>query len=125
LSDGALTNDQRRGSYYRWMRSYWFWAWCFAGVLTFTAFAFLASIGILILPFAVFAAILLARRAPIWPDAIGFIGGFGLSIALFGVIALTLVTGADTSTSPGPIPLLLSGLLVAAAATATFVVARR
>jgi hypothetical protein len=100
------------------MRGYWFGAWCFAGALLLFAFMSLPSIGLLILPLAVVAVALLAWRAPVWPDSLGFISGFGLVVAFIGLI---IATGDDLGGDPAPI--VAGGFCVAAAGLTGYILA--
>ena len=102
------------------MRSRWFWAWCFAGALVLFTFMSLPSIGFLILPFAMVAVVLLAWRAPVWPESFGFISGFGLVVAFIGLI---IATGDDLGRNPAPI--MAGGFCVAVAGLTGYILARR
>lgn len=102
------------------MRGVWFWLWCVAGILTFFAFAALPSIGLFILPLAVVTVVLLAWRAPLWPDSIGFLSGFGLVVAFIGLLGATSVR----DTGIPYIPFFTTGLLVTAAGIAAYALAR-
>jgi hypothetical protein len=111
-----------------------FTAWVFAGALTFFAFLTGLSIGLFVLPFAVIALWLAARRSRIWPEILGLVGGIGV---IGFVIAAVNHDGSGCRTSEedgfttvtcgglDPMPWLVSGLLLVAAASVLYAFARR
>jgi hypothetical protein len=61
---------------------WWFLAWAVAGFGMSFSFVTGFSIGLFILPFALVALVLIARRSPHWPEASGFVTGTGWMLLL-------------------------------------------
>jgi hypothetical protein len=103
-----------------------FAAWVFAGALTMFAWLTGFSIGLFVLPFAVLAIWLVARKSRIWPEILGMVGGAGVILIVIAAInhegpgcRTTEENGGITVTCGGsldPIPWLVGGLVLLAVA---------
>jgi hypothetical protein len=92
-----------------------FTVWTFAGTFFFFALASGFSIGLFLLPFALIALWLVARRGRIWPEVFGVAAGAGL-------IGLLI---ASMSSSEDAMPWLIAGFGLIAAASLAYALARR
>ena len=93
----------------------WFTAWTLAGALLTFSFLTGFSIGLLLLPIAAGATLLVASRAPHWREATGFLAGVGAVLVV--VAALNRGDkGVDAT------PWLVAGCLLAAVAIAAYAV---
>jgi hypothetical protein len=61
-------------------RAMWFALWALAGFLTSFSAATGLSIGLLVLPAAAVSLLWVARRAPHYPEALGFLLGIGVTV---------------------------------------------
>lgn len=112
-----------------------FAAWVFAGALTMFAWLTGFSIGLFVLPFAVLAIWLVARKSRIWPEILGMVGGAGVIGIVIAAInhegpgcRTTEEAGGITVTCGGsldPKPWLVGGLVLLAVAPALYALARR
>jgi hypothetical protein len=96
-----------------------FWLWAFAGGALSFSFVTGFSIGLFVLPFAVVALAVAARRAPYLAESIGFLTGVGGTLLAIGVIQARDPQGL------APEPWLLAGSVCAAFGVAGYAVARR
>jgi hypothetical protein len=76
---------------------WWFLTWAVAGFGMSFSFVTGFSIGLLILPFALVALVLVARRSPHWAEASGFLTGIGWMLLLIAGIHV-----GDESLDPHP-----------------------
>jgi len=93
----------------------WFLAWVLAGALSALALVSALSIGIFILPLAVVAIVLIARRSPRGPELLGLVTGAGV----LGIVVWVLSRGEWDATR-----WLVGGLALAAAGVVAYAAAR-
>jgi hypothetical protein len=93
--------------------AHWFAAWAVAGALLTFSFLTGFSIGLLLLPVAAAATVLVASRAPHWREVTGFIAGLGAVLLL--VAALNRGDDGVDAT-----PWLVAGCLLAAVAVGAY-----
>jgi hypothetical protein len=92
-----------------------FAVWALAGAFLFFALATGFSIGLFVLPFALLALWLVARRGRIWPEVLGAVAGAGVIVLL-----VTTQVLADQA-----IPWLASGLVLTLGAPLAYGFVRR
>jgi hypothetical protein len=73
----------------------WFWAWGLAGGLVLFAFVTGLTIGLFLLPLAVVALVLVARRSRGWPEGLGVLAGMAAVCLSVGGLQLAAGGGLD------------------------------
>jgi hypothetical protein len=109
-----------------------FTLWAVVGVLMSLSLAGAASIGLFVAPFAVLAAVLVARRNDAWPAQVGLAAGLAVLLLWIASVNLdyTPCTGEPLVVYPGepaascggwnPLPFAVAGGLVLVGAVAAF-----
>lgn len=97
---------------------WWFMAWAVAGFVLSFSFVTGLSIGLLILPVALVALVLVTRRSPHWAEASGFLTGLGWTLLLIAGLHI-----GDESLDPRP--WLYAGLWFTLAGLGVFVLLSR
>ncbi|MGH2994771.1 MAG: hypothetical protein ACRDON_09000 [Gaiellaceae bacterium] len=97
----------------------WFWAWGLAGGLVLFALLTGFSIGLFLLPLAVVALVLVARRARGWPEGLGVLAGVAAVCLSVGGLQLAADGGLD------PRPWLAVGAALGALAVGGYMFLRR
>jgi hypothetical protein len=94
-----------------------FWGWAVSGGLIVFSALSMASIGLFVAPLALVASVVMVRRSPSWPEPLGLVLGCGAIVFVIGLLNFS-DGGLD------PLPWLVSGALLTAAAVLGYGAAR-